>query len=127
MSSGHNPQWETLGVVTSSTSVQRHPMAMMINRKKGTKELSFQCGLLKQGRVQNLRFWTQSILLEVAMLSRHIGTEAALYQLGAKEFSTETLRKSVDENPNLLWVEEYIPVSTKKKPSMTLGERARRI
>ena len=126
MSSGHNQQWATLGVVAPALSSHRHPMAVMINYNKGTKQFSFQCGLLKSGRVHNLRFWTENMLMEVAMLTRHLGTESLLQQFGVKEISSETLKKSVDESPFLRWVEEYIPVRDKKKVSMTLWDRARR-
>lgn len=127
MSNGHSPEWETLGVITSAMSVQKNPMAVMVNYKKKTKQLSFQVGLLKQGRINHLRFWTESMLMEVAMLSRHLGIESALRTLGAKEFTSETLKESVDKNPHLRWVEEYIPVKNKQKMmKMTLGERARR-
>lgn len=120
----NDPQWRTLGVMAEAMSTHPNPVAVMINHKKDTRELSFQFGILKGGRVQPVRFWNESMMFGLAALTKYLGAAASLQMLTGKGVTADLLKKVADETPQLRWVEEYVPSGRKKRASMTLGERA---
>lgn len=123
----NDPQWRTLGVMAEAMSTHPNPVAVMINKKKDTRELSFQFGILKGGRVQPIRFWNENMMFGLAALTKNLGLAVSLRHLSGKEMTEDVLRVVADGSPQLRWVEEYVPLGRKKKASMTLGERARRV
>lgn len=119
-------QYETIGVVKNVMDGGRNPVAVIINRNKKTKELSFQFGLLRRGHVDPIRYWREYSLLKMAALAKFVSMLVMADQVGAATLSEEVLEKSVKDSPFLELVQKYVPEENKEKFSMTLGDRARK-